>query len=80
MGPFNIMKITSLLHQVVTVIFSQSFTGFASTTVPMYIAECSPVHLRGRLVTLNNVFITGGQFVASVVDGAFSWDKKDGWR
>lgn len=49
-------------------------------TVPMYIAECAPVHLRGRLVTVNNLFITGGQFVASVLDGVFSYDKKNGWR
>jgi SP family myo-inositol transporter-like MFS transporter 13 len=49
-------------------------------TVPVYIAECAPVHMRGRLVTLNNLFITGGQCVASVVDGAFSYDKQHGWR
>ena len=49
-------------------------------TVPVYIAECAPRHLRGRLVTLNNLFITGGQFVASAIDGAFSYDKENGWR
>ncbi|XP_067683406.1 proton myo-inositol cotransporter-like [Haliotis asinina] len=54
--------------------------GLASMTVPMYIAECAPSHLRGRLVTVNVLFITGGQFVASVMDGAFSYVKKDGWR
>lgn len=54
--------------------------GLASMTVPMYIAECAPVHLRGRLVTVNNLFITGGQFVASILDGVFSYDKKNGWR
>ncbi|XP_013406068.1 proton myo-inositol cotransporter [Lingula anatina] len=54
--------------------------GFASTTVPMYIAESAPSHLRGRLVTLNNIFITGGQCVASVIDGAFCFDHKNGWR
>ncbi|XP_070558860.1 proton myo-inositol cotransporter-like isoform X3 [Ptychodera flava] len=54
--------------------------GLASMTVPMYIAECAPTHMRGRLVTINNMFITGGQFVASLVDGAFSYDKENGWR
>ena len=49
-------------------------------TVPVYIAESAPVHMRGRLVTLNNLFITGGQFVASCLDGAFSYDKANGWR
>jgi SP family myo-inositol transporter-like MFS transporter 13 len=54
--------------------------GSASMTVPVYIAEAAPAHLRGKLVTLNNVFITGGQFIASIVDGIFSYDKKNGWR
>ena len=49
-------------------------------TVPMYIAESAPADMRGLLVTLNNVFITGGQVVASVVDGAFSYDEDNGWR
>ncbi|XP_078594821.1 proton myo-inositol cotransporter-like [Branchiostoma floridae x Branchiostoma japonicum] len=54
--------------------------GLASMTVPMYIAEAAPPEMRGRLVTINNMFITGGQFVASVIDGAFSYNKQDGWR
>ncbi|XP_026220800.1 proton myo-inositol cotransporter-like isoform X2 [Anabas testudineus] len=54
--------------------------GIASMTVPVYIAEVSPPHLRGQLVTINSLFITGGQFIASVVDGAFSYLSRDGWR
>ncbi|XP_053318717.1 proton myo-inositol cotransporter isoform X2 [Spea bombifrons] len=54
--------------------------GIASMTVPVYIAEAAPPHLRGRLVTINTLFITGGQFFAAVVDGAFSYLRKDGWR
>lgn len=49
-------------------------------TVPVYIAEVSPPHLRGQLVTVNALFITGGQFIASMVDGAFSYLSEDGWR
>lgn len=49
-------------------------------TVPVYIAESAPTHMRGRLVTLNQIFITGGQLVASLVDGAFSSDERNGWR
>lgn len=55
-------------------------TGIASMTVPVYIAEVSPPSLRGRFVTINTLFITGGQFFASVVDGAFSSLPEDGWR
>ncbi|XP_053572564.1 proton myo-inositol cotransporter [Bombina bombina] len=54
--------------------------GIASMTVPVYIAEAAPHHLRGRLVTINTLFITGGQFFAAVVDGAFSYLARDGWR
>ncbi|XP_022605707.1 proton myo-inositol cotransporter-like isoform X3 [Seriola dumerili] len=54
--------------------------GIASMTVPVYIAEVSPSHLRGQLVTINTLFITGGQFIASLVDGAFSYLSHDGWR
>lgn len=49
-------------------------------TVPVYIAEVSPSHMRGQLVTINCLFITGGQFIASVIDGAFSYMSRDGWR
>lgn len=54
--------------------------GIASMTVPVYIAEVSPPQLRGQLVTINTLFITGGQFIASVLDGAFSYMAHDGWR
>ncbi|XP_012732517.2 proton myo-inositol cotransporter [Fundulus heteroclitus] len=54
--------------------------GIASMTVPVYIAEASPPHLRGQLVTVNTLFITGGQFTASLIDGAFSYMQRDGWR
>ncbi|XP_053740619.1 proton myo-inositol cotransporter-like isoform X1 [Synchiropus splendidus] len=54
--------------------------GIASMTVPVYIAEVSPPHLRGQLVTINSLFITGGQFIASVMDGFFSYLSHDGWR
>ncbi|ESP02505.1 hypothetical protein LOTGIDRAFT_171977 [Lottia gigantea] len=53
--------------------------GLASMTIPMYIAECSPSHIRGKMVTVNTLFITGGQFIASVIDGGFSYTN-DGWR
>lgn len=48
-------------------------------TVPIYLAECSPVHLRGRLTVADNMAVTGGQFVAGVVDYAFSY-VAHGWR
>lgn len=46
---------------------------------PVYIAECSPVEYRGPLVTLCTGMMTIGRTIASIVDGAFNYDKT-GWR
>ncbi|EGZ29435.1 hypothetical protein PHYSODRAFT_322955 [Phytophthora sojae] len=53
--------------------------GFASMTVPLYIAEVSPPNIRGRLVSLNNACVTGGQFFACVLDALLA-NVDDGWR
>ncbi|KAK3371367.1 general substrate transporter [Lasiosphaeria ovina] len=45
--------------------------GAASFVVPLYIAELAPAAFRGRLVTMNVVFITLGQVVAYVVGWIF---------
>ena len=55
--------------------------GFASHTVPMYLAEVSPDDVRGLLVSLNNVSIVAGQVLASLVDCGFGLGKvEEGWR
>ena len=55
--------------------------GMAAMAVPMYIAESAPADMRGKLVVMNVLFITGGQFVATIVDGFFSYMRYDlGWR
>jgi len=46
--------------------------GSASTTVPMYIAECAPVHLRGGLVSVDVLLICTGTFVSYCVDAIFA--------
>lgn len=53
--------------------------GGASMIVPLYIAELAPGHLRGRLTTVQLLFITGGQVVAYLVGWAFS-TMPAGWR
>lgn len=53
--------------------------GIASGAVPLYITELAPAELRGRLVTVQSLFITGGQVVAYV----FGWvlaRLPHGWR
>ena len=53
--------------------------GTASFVVPLYISELAPSAARGRLVTINQLLITGGQVVAYLVGWAFS-DVPAGWR
>lgn len=55
--------------------------GAASFVTPLYIAELAPTKWRGRLVTLNVLFVTLGQVVAYLVGWGFaSWGGQDGWR
>ncbi len=69
--------------------------GLASGVSPMYIAEISPAHLRGRLVSLNQLAIVIGILLAQVVNwliarpvpaGAtpaeilVSWNGQAAWR
>ncbi|KAH8888338.1 general substrate transporter, partial [Thozetella sp. PMI_491] len=56
--------------------------GAASFVVPLYIAELAPAAMRGRLVTMNVVFITLGQVVAYIVGWAFAeyGSRETGWR
>jgi len=53
--------------------------GLSSMTIPVYIAEAAPADVRGKLVTINICFITGGQFIAGMVDGGFA-ETEGGWR
>ena len=54
--------------------------GFAAMTVPVYIAESSPPQVRGKFITAYNFSATAGQFIASVMNGAFSYFYMNGWR
>ena len=60
--------------------------GIASMSTPMYIAEITPAHLRGRLVSVNQVAIVGGIFLVYFVNyfiarcGDHAWNEAIGWR
>ena len=60
--------------------------GIASMSTPMYIAEIAPAHLRGRLVSLNQIAIVGGILVVYFVNyfiaryGDLAWNEAVGWR
>ncbi len=52
--------------------------GVASFTTPLYISEISPITMRGRFVSFNQVALTSGIVIAYLVDYALS-DMR-GWR
>ena len=61
--------------------------GMASMLSPLYIAEVAPAHLRGRLVSLNQIAIISGMLVVTIVNWlvaesapAESWNVTTGWR
>ena len=53
--------------------------GMASMVVPTYLAEVAPSDLRGRIVGINSLLVTGGQVIAYVIDAAF-YNLPKGWR
>jgi len=53
--------------------------GSASFVAPVYVAELAPRRLRGRLVVVQTLFITGGQVIAYIVGWVYS-DVESGWR
>ncbi|KAB7507225.1 Proton myo-inositol cotransporter [Armadillidium nasatum] len=53
--------------------------GSSSMCVPVYLSEVAPLSIRGRLTVTNTLFITGGQFIASVICGLFG-GMDQGWR
>lgn len=53
--------------------------GSAAMVVPMYIVEIAPTKVRGRMIGLNNMSITGGQVVSYGIGAAFA-HVTHGWR
>lgn len=52
--------------------------GGASVQVPVYISEAAPPHLRGRLVSVNQLLLTVGILAAYLTNALFDYD--GGWR
>ncbi len=51
----------------------------ASMVVPTYLAEVAPTKVRGRVVGINSLLVTGGQVIAYLIDAAF-YNLPHGWR
>lgn len=54
--------------------------GMASMLSPMYIAEVSPAHLRGRMVAINQLTVVTGILVTNIVNYALRNHGEDAWR
>ena len=54
--------------------------GMASMLSPMYIAEISPAHLRGRMVAINQLTIVLGILITNLVNYSLSNNGEDSWR
>jgi MFS transporter, SP family, galactose:H+ symporter len=52
--------------------------GIASFVAPLYISEIAPVDIRGKLVSVNQVALTGGIVISYLVDYAFAGSQA--WR
>ena len=54
--------------------------GMASVLSPMYIAEISPAHMRGRMVSINQLTVVIGIFVTGLVNYLLRNQGPDAWR
>lgn len=54
--------------------------GMASMLSPMYIAEISPAHLRGRMVAINQLTIVLGILITNLVNYTLRNTGDDAWR
>lgn len=54
--------------------------GMASMLSPMYIAEISPAHLRGRMVAINQLTIVLGILITNIVNYTLRNAGEDAWR
>lgn len=76
----------SLTEFVIARLLGGFAVGTASMLSPLYIAEVAPAHIRGRLISLNQVAIISGMLVVSVVNWQIAspdneaWNVAMGWR
>src|SRR5215831_13091636 len=54
--------------------------GMASVLSPMYIAEISPAHLRGRMVAINQLTIVIGILITNLINYTLRNSGIDAWR
>jgi len=78
LGSLLSMCAASFLHLVIGRTITGIAVGLVSIAAPLYLAESSPPHLRGRFVSFNQIALTLGILVAYLVNAAF--DQGGEWR
>ncbi len=84
-GTFAISSVGMALSPHLTEFIAMRFTagigvGMASMLSPMYIAEISPAHIRGRNVAINQLTIVLGILITNLVNYLFAGKGPDAWR
>lgn len=84
-GTFAISSIGMAVAPNLTWFISMRFTagigvGMASMLSPLYIAEISPAHIRGRNVAINQLTIVLGILITNLVNYLFANKGPDAWR
>jgi len=82
---FAVASVASALPREMTGLTSARFAagiaiGLGSVLAPMYIAEISPPHIRGRLVSVNQLAIVTGILAAYYVNWQLSYAGSGNWR
>lgn len=54
--------------------------GMASVLSPVYIAEIAPTHIRGRMVSINQLTVVIGIFITNLVNYSLRNEGVDAWR
>lgn len=84
-GTFAISSLGMALSPHLTEFITMRFTagigvGMASMLSPLYIAEISPAHIRGRNVAINQLTIVLGILITNLVNYLFADKGPDAWR
>lgn len=81
-GRKNTLTVCCVIFAMASMIMASSFTlgmlisgrfvvgiavGIAAQCIPIYLSEISPAKIRGTMLTLNSISITGGQFFAYLI-------------
>ena len=82
---FEVSSLAMAFSQVRDVFIAARFmagigVGMASMLSPMYIAEISPAHIRGRMVAINQLTIVLGILITNLVNYTLRNNGDDAWR